>query len=92
MNVGAETSAHIDPQDNGLCAVIPFGDWEGGELCLCQPGIVLELCAGDVVIFPSNKILHFNLAMQGHRGSMVLSTDCQMKGWTGDRNGWSTIR
>jgi len=88
VNLGAETSAHVDPQDDELCAVFPFGNWTGGELCLYEPGITLELRAGDVVLFPSNRITHFNLRMAGHRGSMVLNTDSHMKSWIKDRNGW----
>ena len=89
VNLGAETTAHIDPQDDDLCLVIPFGDWKGGELCFYELGIALELCPGDVVMFPSNQITHFNLCMEGHRGSFVLCSDVQMEGWVGDRNGWS---
>ena len=88
VNLGAETSAHIDPQDNGLCVVLPFGNWTGGELCLYEPGLVLELRPGDVVMFPSNHVTHFNLRMEGYRGSLVLSTDSHMNSWIKDRNGW----
>lgn len=88
MNLGAETSAHTDPQDDNLCAVVPFGNWKGGELCLYELGIALELRPGDVVMFPSNRITHFNLRMEGHRGSMVLSTDSHMRGWIENNNGW----
>lgn len=70
--------------------MLPFGDWEGGELCLYEPGITLDLCAGDVVLFPSNQISHFNLCMEGYRGSMVLSTDRDMKGWVENRNNWAS--
>ena len=79
---------NIDSQDDDLCVVLPFGDWKGGELCLYESGLVLELRPGDVVMFPSNHITHFNLHMEGYRGSLVLSTDSHMKGWIKDRNGW----
>src|SRR5579872_6068218 len=78
VNLGAETGAHNDPDDLLLCAVIPFGNWEGGELCLFQPGLVLELSPGDIAVFPSDKITHFNMPMEGLRGSIVLSTDACM--------------
>jgi hypothetical protein len=90
LNLGAETDGHIDPMDDGLCTVVPFGDWQGGELCLAQPGLVFQLRSGDFVSFPSDEIAHFNLRMSGLRGSIVLSTDRTMKGWVENRNEWST--
>ena len=88
LNLGVETAGHIDSMDDGLCAVIPFGNWLGGELCLSQLGLVLQLQPGDVVLFPSDQIAHFNLQMSGLRGSIVLSTDKTMRGWVEDRNMW----
>ena len=88
VNLGVQTDAHVDPQDDDLCLVIPFGNWMGGELCFYELGIALELCPGDVVMFPSNQITHFNLCMEGYRGSFVLCSDAQMEGWIKDRNGW----
>jgi len=88
LNLGAETDGHIDPMDDGLCAVIPFGNWKGGELCLSQLGLVLQLQPGDVVLFPSNQIAHFNLRMSGQRGSIVLSTDKTLKSWVNNKNEW----
>ena len=70
--------------------MLPFGNWKGGELCLYEPGITLGLRAGDVVLFPSNRISHFNLCMEGHCGSIVLSTDRDMKGWIENRNHWAS--
>lgn len=90
VNLGAETNGHIDSQDDELCVTLPFGCWKGGELSFYELGIVLELRPGDVVIFPSNRITHFNLWMEGFRGSIVLSTDSRMKGWIDGRNGWSS--
>ena len=88
VNLGAQTEGHTDPKDNGLCVVIPFGKWEGGELCLYQPGVVLELEPGDVVAFPSDRITHFNLEMSGLRGSLVMATDRDIRTWKETRNHW----
>lgn len=88
VNLGAQTEGHTDPKDDGLCVVIPFGNWEGGELCLYHPGVALELEPGDVVAFPSDRISHFNLEMSGLRGSLVLATDRDTRSWTETRNGW----
>ena len=88
VNVGAQTEGHTDPKDDGLCVVIPFGEWEGGELCLFQPGLVLELQPGDVVAFPSDRISHFNLEMSGLHGSLVMATDQDNRGWKENKNHW----
>jgi len=88
VTVGAQTEGHTDPTDDGLCVVIPFGDWEGGELCLYDPGVVLELEAGNVVVFPSDRISHFNLEMSGLHGSLVLATDRAMHSWKEGKNSW----
>jgi len=94
INVGAQTEGHTDPKDDGLCVVIPFGDWEGGELCLYHPGVVLGLEPGDVVAFPSDRISHFNLEMSGLHGSLVLATDKDIRSsWMQHKNFWKyTIR
>lgn len=88
VNTGAQTEGHTDPKDDGLCVVIPFGEWEGGELCLYQPGLVLELQPGDVVAFPSDRIAHFNLEISGRRGSLVMATDKDNRGWMENKNHW----
>jgi len=54
INIGVQTEGHVDPTDDGVCLVIPFGQWEGAELCLSSPGVVLFLQPGDGVIFPSD--------------------------------------
>lgn len=74
--------------DDGLCVVIPFGNWEGSELCLYHPGVVLESEARDVVVFPSDWISHFNLEMSGLRSSLVLATDRAMDSWKEGKNSW----
>jgi hypothetical protein len=75
--------------DKRICVVMPFGDWEGGELCLYELGLVIKLKPGDIVIFPSCDITHFNLHFTGLRGSLVLHSDKQGDSWVQDFNGWS---
>jgi hypothetical protein len=88
VNMGVQTEGHIDPTDDGLCFVVPFGQWEGAELCLFSPGVVLELRPGDAVGFPSDRIPHFNLEMSGLRGSLVMATDRNLRVWRETRNNW----
>ena len=65
LNLNAATKAHRDKKDCGLCLVIPVGLFEGGELCMVETGLVLEVKSGDIVIFPSPDITHFNLHYKG---------------------------
>jgi len=68
---------------------MPFGEWKGGELCLFEPRLVFKLEPGDILVFPSSKITHFNLHMEGIRCSLVLQTDKELVRWTEERNGWA---
>jgi hypothetical protein len=88
VNFCVSTSGHRDGNDHRLCVVIPFGKWSGGELCLHELGLVIDLKPGDILIFPSCDITHFNLHFRGKRGSLVLHSDRQGKGWVEDFNGW----
>ena len=68
--------------------IVIIFDGEGGELCLHEPGIVLNLRNGDVVLFPSLSITHFNLNHNGRRASLVFHSDKSDSGWLKDCNGW----
>ncbi|KAH9919276.1 uncharacterized protein B0H18DRAFT_882126 [Fomitopsis serialis] len=90
INLNVVTLAHRDSQDKALCVVLPIGDFQGGDLCLYEPGLVLPLRSGDFVAFPSSCITHFNLHFNGHRASLVLHTDKEIDKWTKEgRNGWA---
>ncbi|TFK59327.1 hypothetical protein BDN72DRAFT_780894, partial [Pluteus cervinus] len=88
LNLCVATSAHKDRNDKAICAVIPFGKWTGGELCLYEPGLVFDIKPGDIFIFPSAKITHFNLDILGKRGSFALQSDVRMDDWLKNRNNW----
>jgi hypothetical protein len=88
LNINVVTGAHRDFKDLEICLVIDIGDHVGGELCLVEPGIVLRLRNGDMAIFPSGRITHFNLHYTGTRASMVLHSDGEGVKWGRDRNGW----
>ncbi|KAJ7173955.1 hypothetical protein C8R43DRAFT_943594 [Mycena crocata] len=77
INLGGCSPGHCDDEDDGdHCVVIPFmRDCKGGALVLHEPGLVLDLEAGDMVIFPSARLTHFNLHFQGVRASLVFHTD-----------------
>lgn len=88
LNFCACSSAHRDTGDLLICIVISFGDFEGRELCLHEPGMVLRLRAWDAFIFRSGDIMHFNLHYSGLRGSLVLHTDKEAANYSQDFNGW----
>lgn len=89
LNINVTTKIHRDPNDKDICLVIVItSDCEGGELCLLEPGLVLALRNGDIIVFPSCKISHFNLHYKGRRASLVLQSDKWLSGWLKDGNGW----
>ena len=88
LNINVATQAHRDPKDLGLCLVLTIGQYSGGELCLYEPGLVMRLRDGDMVLFCSGGITHFNLHYEGTRASLVLHSDYAGKGWAENRNHW----
>lgn len=89
VNLNTATLGHRDRKDKGLCMVMVIGDFEDGELCLYEPGLVVPLRSGDLIVFPSASITHYNTHYSGCRASIVLHTDCEIDKWThGQRNGW----
>ncbi|KAH7874074.1 uncharacterized protein C8R40DRAFT_1020015, partial [Lentinula edodes] len=59
LNVG--TLAHRDTNDKYACICITVGNPQGGELGLYEPRLLLETRNGDVAVFFSDRITHFNL-------------------------------
>jgi hypothetical protein len=88
LNVNVSTRIHRDWGDEDICLILVLADCFGGELCLLELGIVLKLSTGDIVVFKSAAISHFNLHYTGKRASMVFHTDKSARSWAKDRNGW----
>jgi hypothetical protein len=65
VNLNAITEAHRDKMDSQICLVLPIGDFEGGEICMMETGLVIRLKPGDFVVFRSSEITHFNLHYRG---------------------------
>lgn len=78
----------MDTGDVDICIVMPIGSFKGGELALHEAGLVLEMVEGDILIFPSWRITHFNLHFEGVRLSLVLHSDKDVKTWVSNRNSW----
>jgi len=61
----------------------------GGELDVTrEPGLVLKLYIGNLVILKSADISHQNLHYIGKRVSLVFHMDKAARGWAKDQNGW----
>ncbi|KZO90004.1 hypothetical protein CALVIDRAFT_430995 [Calocera viscosa TUFC12733] len=91
VNIHCCVTAHRDDQDpdGGVCVLLVFGNFKGGQLVLYEPGLVLKVEAGDMVIFPSMSLTHFTLHFQGRRGTIVMHGDRSWEGWQQDYNGWA---
>ena len=88
LNINVVTRAHRDVKDLRVCLVLVIGNHVGGELCLVEIGLAIRLRSGDMALFPSGRITHFNLHYKGIRASLVLHSDYAGQQWAEDRNGW----
>jgi hypothetical protein len=89
INFNVSTNLHRDWNDLKFCMVMVLSEaCEGGDLCFMEPGIRLELRHGDVVLFRSSELSHFNLHFKGRRASIVFHSDKDGQAWVKDRNGW----
>ena len=43
-----------------------LSEFEGGSLVMYEQGLVLELRAEDIIVFPLVDTTHFNLKYMGH--------------------------
>lgn len=82
-NIGPETVTpmHRDAENLsfGVCMVSTFGDFDwqnGGELLLLEPGIVVQMRPGDLLIFPSACITHGNFPLSSQKGQKRFSFTC----------------
>jgi len=90
INFNVCTRIHRDVNDKKLCVVMAISDdtCEGGDICFLEPGIRLQLLCGNIVLFPSRKISHFNMDFKGERASLVLHSDSSGDNWVKNRNNW----
>lgn len=79
LNINCVTGAHRDTMDQTCCVCFAMGDWEGGHLVLDELGLVFPMQPGEVIVFDSTAITHFNMHYLGYRISIVMHTDKHMK-------------
>jgi len=80
VNVDYATEPHYDSDDfsNGLCWVMPIGNYTGGELRFFGLNIEVDLQPGDLICFQSKHLLHGNNPYEGIRHSLVFFTNHAM--------------
>ena len=77
INSGLQEEADSDliSQNDCLyafCAVVVFGDFEGGDLVLSEIGLVIEIKCGYIILLRSSLLEHFNTkVLKGKRDSIV---------------------
>lgn len=79
VNMSLSTSGvalHHDKDDfkNGLCWVVPFGSFSGGNSTFKDLQLEIETKAGDILCFKSFQLEHGCTAFTGYRGSLVFFT------------------
>ncbi|QRV92046.1 DEAD-box ATP-dependent RNA helicase 42 [Ceratobasidium sp. AG-Ba] len=94
LNLQLSTKGHRDTSDmvNSICLVLALGDFSGGQLCLFEPGLVLDLLHGTCAAIRSKRDTHFNLDFQGQRYSFVFTSDQVLRRWDKWRNHWEELR
>ena len=77
INKMVRTKIHKDLGDikGGICVIICWGDFEGGELVFTEITSVVPFPAGSIIMFRSAILSHYNLPVTGNRYSMVFTTD-----------------
>ncbi|QRV96097.1 DEAD-box ATP-dependent RNA helicase 42 [Ceratobasidium sp. AG-Ba] len=94
LNLQPSTKGHRDTSDmvNSICLVLALGDFSGGQLCLFEPGLVLDLPHGTCAAIRSKRDTHFNLDFQGQRYSFVFTSDQVLRRWDKWRNHWEELQ
>lgn len=83
LNLNNATKIHRDPEDLDLCLITVISKCTGGDLVMLEPGLVLGQRNGDMIVFPSGDISHYNMDFIGFRSSFVFHSDAASESWTG---------
>jgi hypothetical protein len=88
FNLNVTTHIHRDDKDFRFCIVLVISsdDCEGGDTCFLEVEIRLNMRNGDILVFPSTVLSHFNLHFEGKRAFVVLQTDSAGLEWIKERN------
>jgi hypothetical protein len=77
LNVNLAVTPHRDDFDykEGICCLIVFGEFEGGELCFPEEIVCIKVRNGTIVLFYSRMFTHVVSMFIGTRFSVVLHAD-----------------
>lgn len=96
VNIGVpkepvRTKPHKDGKGaiQGRSCLCCFGDFTGGHLILWELKAILELRAGDVVLFADHILTHSNTTVEGVRHSMVAFTHQRVLEWIEENIGYN---
>lgn len=74
LNVNVVTRAHRDEHGTLLCLCFSLGDWVGGQLVIKELRLVFDNKPGEVIVFDSAYLTHFNMHYKGYCMSLVMQT------------------
>jgi hypothetical protein len=92
FNWYAHSKVHMDGGDGPYAVLTVSGNFKGGYVCLAGLNLSFELRPGEVIIFNSRRVPHFNLSYEGERHSFVFYTQHLLDAWVADGNGWDGHR
>jgi len=84
INKMVQTKVHKDLGDikGGICVLICWGKFHGGELVFTELRACVPFPAGSLIMFRSAIISHYNMPVEGDRYSMVFMTDKNLYKWS----------
>ena len=84
INKMVQTKVHKDLGDikGGICVIICWGKFTGGELVFTELTTYVPFPAGSILMFRSSIISHYNMPVDGERYSMVFMTDKNLYKWS----------
>ncbi|RPA88375.1 hypothetical protein L873DRAFT_1605201, partial [Choiromyces venosus 120613-1] len=71
--INANTNNHKDLEDvcHGWCAIVPLGDFEGGDACFPELGVRIACPPGSIIFMRSYAVEHYIGSFVGNRYSIV---------------------
>jgi hypothetical protein len=87
VNVGTDSPVRTKPHKDVKCAMegrsclCCFGDFRGGHIVFWEIKVIVELKAGDILLFADHLLTHSNTEVEGTRHSLVAFTHQKVIDW-----------